>query len=184
MGLLGYRANRAAGCWTLVPNASIPESIFIWSVFTLLQGFVVIFDWFRHYCPLALRFWLVWRECLASFPGNSSALLQHGLAGERRWPSLTPRNTLCHGYFRWNYGLADARSGLVACLLLYGRVGIIISFIWLKVIHEPNNHPVNKKLEVHRRRRRADQYGSERRKAKSTVSVKWGFRSNSCRALV
>lgn len=71
-------------------------SIFIWSVFTLLQGFVDIFSGFGIIVALfTLRFWSVWRNRLLS--RATVALLQprsRRRRGERRWPSLTPRNTL------------------------------------------------------------------------------------------
>lgn len=71
-------------------------SIFIWSVFTLLQGFVDIFVVSALLSP-SLRFvsWSVWRNRLLS--RATVASLRPGSRrrrGERRWPSLTPRNTL------------------------------------------------------------------------------------------
>ncbi|MGU0172253.1 hypothetical protein ACVXG8_19185 [Escherichia coli] len=42
-----------------------------------------------------------------------------------------------------------------------GGLGIVISFIWLKVIHEPNQHPgKSERAGVYRRGWRADQYES------------------------
>lgn len=57
-----------------------------------------------------------------------------------------------------------------------GGLGIIISFIWLKVIHEPNNHPgVNKKeLEYIAEGGALINMDQKDTKAKVPFSVKWG----------
>lgn len=71
-------------------------SIFIWSVFTLLQGFVDIFSGFGIIVALFTLRFLVGLAESPSFQATV-ALLQPGSwrrRGERRWPSLTPRNTL------------------------------------------------------------------------------------------
>lgn len=71
-------------------------SIFIWSVFTLLQGFVDIFSGFGIIVALFTLRFLVGLAESPSFPGNSRIVAagSRRRRGERRWPSLTPRNTL------------------------------------------------------------------------------------------
>lgn len=51
-----------------------------------------------------------------------------------------------------------------------GGLGIVISFVWLKVIHDPNNHPgVNQKELDYIAEGGADQHGSEEQRAESAV---------------
>jgi hypothetical protein len=48
--------------------------------------------------------------------------------------------------FSWAYVIGQIPGGWSHVFFFMGGLGVIISFVWLKVIHEPNNHPgVNKK---------------------------------------
>ena len=99
-------------------------SIFIWSMFTLLQGFVDIFSGFGIIVALFTLRFLVGLAEAPSFPGNSRIVAAWFPAQERG----TDEVGWSHVFF------------------FMGGLGIVISFIWLKVIHEPNQHPgVNKK---------------------------------------
>ncbi|ESF67595.1 d-galactonate transporter [Salmonella enterica subsp. enterica serovar Paratyphi B str. SARA42] len=89
--------SRAAGCWTaLVPNASI-SGLFSFGQSSPCCRVLSISLVVSALLSPSLRFvsWLVWRNRLLS--RATVALLQPGSRrrrGERRWPSLTPRNTL------------------------------------------------------------------------------------------
>lgn len=71
-------------------------SIFIWSVFTLLQGFVDIFSGFGIIVALFTLRFLVGLAESPSFPGNSRIVAAWFPAQERGTAvaTLTPRNTL------------------------------------------------------------------------------------------
>ncbi len=71
-------------------------SIFIWSMFTLLQGFVDIFSGFGIIVALFTLRFLVGLAEAPSFPGNSRSSRpgSRRRRGERRWRFSTPRNTL------------------------------------------------------------------------------------------
>ncbi len=95
-GLMLSGRSLVAGCWTvLVQNASTSGRIFIWSMFTLLQGFVDIFSGFGIIVALFTLRFLVGLAEAPSFPATV-ALLRPGFRrrkGERRCRFLTPLNT-------------------------------------------------------------------------------------------
>ncbi len=133
-------------------------SIFIWSVFTLLQGFVDIFSGFGIIVALFTLRFLVGLAESPSFPGNSRIVAAWFPAQEGGTAGLTHEVGWSHVFF------------------FMGGLGIIISFIWLKVIHEPNNHPgVNKKeLEYIAEGGALINMDQKDTKAKVPFSVKWG----------
>ncbi len=99
-------------------------SIFIWSMFTLLQGFVDIFSGFGIIIALFTLRFLVGLAEAPSFPGNSRIVAAWFPAQERNGGShLQLGAILRDGDFRANHGLADARGGLVTRLLLHGWTG-------------------------------------------------------------
>ncbi|MBZ3655854.1 MFS transporter [Salmonella enterica subsp. enterica serovar Senftenberg] len=152
-------------------------SIFIWSVFTLLQGFVDIFSGFGIIVALfTLRFWLVWRNRLLS--RATVASLRHGsCAGEGTAVAIfNSAQYFATVIFAPIMGWLTHEVGWSHVFFFMGRLGIIISFIWLKVIHEPNNHPgVNKKeLEYIAEGGALINMDQKDTKAKVPFSVKWG----------
>lgn len=171
--------SRAAGCWTaLVPNASI-SGLFSFGQSSPCCRVLSISLVVSALLSPSLRFvsWSVWRNRLLS--RATVALLQPGSRrrrGERRWPSLTPRNTLPRLFFAPIMGWLTHEVGWSHVFFFMGGLGIIISFIWLKVIHEPNNHPgVNKKeLEYIAEGGALINMDQKDTKAKVPFSVKWG----------
>ncbi len=95
MGLC-YRADRAAGCWTaLVPNASI-SGLFSFGQSSPCCRVLSISLVVSALLSPSLRFVSGWSGGIAFFPGQQSHRCGTVPAQERerRWPSLTPRNTL------------------------------------------------------------------------------------------
>ncbi len=123
-------------------------SIFIWSLFTLLQGFVDIFSGFGIIVALfPLRF-LVGLAEAPSFPGNSR-IVAAWFPAQERGTAVAIFNSAQYFatvIFAPIMGWLTHEVGWSHVFFFMGGLGIVISFIWLKVIHEPNQHPgVNKK---------------------------------------
>ena len=123
-------------------------SIFIWSAFTLLQGFVDIFSGFGIIVALFTLRFLVGLAEAPSFPGNSR-IVAAWFPAQERGTAVAIFNSAQYFatvIFAPIMGWLTHEVGWSHVFFFMGGLGIVISFIWLKVIHEPNLHPgVNKK---------------------------------------
>ncbi|WP_342048244.1 MFS transporter [Bacillus sp. OTU530] len=118
-------------------------SLFLWSFFTLLQGFVGMFNAATAIVMLfALRFIVGLAEA-PSFPGNSQVAASWFPNDERATASavfsasaffaiivFSPFMSWVTQSFGWEY-----------VFIVMGALGIVIAFTWLKVIHNPKDHP-------------------------------------------
>ena len=180
-------------------------SIFIWSMFTLLQGFVDIFSGFGIIVALFTLRFLVGLAEAPSFPGNSRIVAAWFPAQERgtavsifnsaqyfatvifaAWFPAQERGTAVSIFNSAQYfatvifapimGWLTHEVGWSHVFFFMGGLGIVISFIWLKVIHEPNQHPgVNQKeLEYIAAGGALINMDQQNTKVKVPFSVKWG----------
>ncbi|MHA7845368.1 MFS transporter [Serratia sp. D1N4] len=118
-------------------------SIFIWSLFTLLQGFVDIFSGFGIVVALfALRF-LVGLAEAPSFPGNSRIVAAWFPAHERGTAVaiFNSAQYFATVIFAPIMGWLTHAVGWSHVFFFMGGLGIILSFVWLKVLHDPKDHP-------------------------------------------
>ncbi len=130
-----------------------------------LAGFVDIFSGFGIIIALFTLRFLVGLAEAPSFPGNSR-IVAAWFPAQERGTAVAIFNSAQYFatvIFAPIMGWLTHEVGWSHVFFFMGGLGIVISFVWLKVIHEPNQHPgVNKKRAgVHCRRRRADQHGSE-----------------------
>ena len=118
-------------------------SIFIWSLFTLLQGFVDIFHGFGIVVALfALRF-LVGLAESPSFPGNSR-IVAAWFPAQERGTAVSIFNSAQYFatvIFAPIMGWLTSEVGWSHVFFFMGGLGIVLSFIWLKVIYDPKDHP-------------------------------------------
>ncbi|RWR01765.1 glucarate transporter [[Pantoea] beijingensis] len=125
-------------------------SIFIWSLFTLLQGFVDIFNGAGIIAALfALRF-LVGLAESPSFPGNSR-IVAAWFPAQERGTAVAIFNSAQYFatvIFAPIMGWLTSQVGWAHVFWFMGGLGIILSFIWLKVIHDPVDHPGVNKAEL------------------------------------
>ncbi len=123
-------------------------SIFIWSMFTLLQGFVDIFSGFGIIIALFTLRFLVGLAESPSFPGNSR-IVAAWFPAQERGTAVSIFNSAQYFatvIFAPIMGWLTHEVGWSHVFFFMGGLGIVISFVWLKVIHDPNNHPgVNQK---------------------------------------
>ena len=118
-------------------------SIFIWSLFTLLQGLVDIFSGFGIVVALfALRF-LVGLAEAPSFPGNSRIVAAWFPAHERGTAVaiFNSAQYFATVIFAPIMGWLTHAIGWHYVFFFMGGGGIILSFVWLKVLHNPKDHP-------------------------------------------
>ncbi len=170
--------SRAAGCWTaLVPNASI-SGLFSFGQSSPCCRVLSISLVVSALLSPSLRFvsWAVWRNRLLS--RATVASLRPG-SRRRRGTAVAIFNSAQYFatvIFAPIMGWLTHEVGWSHVFFFMGGLGIIISFIWLKVIHEPNNHPgVNKKeLEYIAEGGALINMDQKDTKAKVPFSVKWG----------
>lgn len=153
-------------------------SIFIWSMFTLLQGFVDIFSGFGIIVALFTLRFLVGLAEAPSFPGNSR-IVAAWFPAQERGTAVAIFNSAQYFatvIFAPIMGWLTHEVGWSHVFFFMGGLGIIISFVWLKVIHEPNQHPgVNQKeLDYIAAGGALINMDQAAAKAKVPFSVKWG----------
>lgn len=118
-------------------------SLFAWSFFTLLQGFVGFFNATTAIVMLFVLRFIVGLAEAPSFPGNSLVAASWFPNDERATASsifsasaffaiivFTPFMSWITQSFGWEQ-----------VFIIMGLLGIVISFTWLKVIHSPKDHP-------------------------------------------
>lgn len=118
-------------------------SIFCWSMFTLLQGFVDIFSGYSMIVVLFLLRFLVGLAEAPSFPGNSR-IVAAWFPAQERGTAVAIFNSAQYFatvIFAPIMGFLTAAVGWAHVFWFMGGLGIIISFVWLKVIHSPTEHP-------------------------------------------
>ena len=118
-------------------------SIFTWSAFTLLQGAVgMLSGMWALVLLFSLRF-LVGLAEAPSFPGNSR-IVAAWFPAQERGTAVAVFNSAQYFatvIFAPIMGWLTHTLGWQFVFYFMGGFGIIVSFIWLKVIHNPKDHP-------------------------------------------
>jgi ACS family glucarate transporter-like MFS transporter len=142
-----YVAAQIPGGWMLDRFGSKSVyfwSIFIWSLFTLLQGSVGVLGagTVAVTALFTLRF-LVGLAEAPSFPANARIVAAWFPANERGTASsiFNSAQYFATVLFAPIMGWITFTFGWPYVFYFMGIVGILISFIWLKVIYSPKDHP-------------------------------------------
>ncbi|WP_446916441.1 MFS transporter, partial [Klebsiella pneumoniae] len=132
-------------------------SIFLWSLFTMLQGGVFIFKGMSLagivslsvFSLFALRFIVGLMESPA-FPGNGRLVSSWFPTRERGTASAVFNSAqyFATAIFAPILGWFTSSHGWHTSFLFMGIIGIIISLIWLRIIYEPSKHPSLSKNEL------------------------------------
>ncbi|MEB3767739.1 MFS transporter [Acinetobacter sp. MD2] len=126
-------------------------SIFIWSFFTLLQGFVHIFhDVSMIVVALFMLRFLVGLAESPSFPGNSRIVSTWFPAQERGTASaiFNSAQYFATVIFAPFMGWLIHQIHWQSVFWVMGSLGIGVAFIWLKVIYVPREHPKANQAEI------------------------------------
>jgi ACS family glucarate transporter-like MFS transporter len=118
-------------------------SIFVWSLFTILQGGVwIVGTAAAIYALFALRFMVGFAEA-PSFPANSRIVAAWFPANERGTASaiFNSAQYFATVLFAPIMGWITVTYGWPEVFYFMGAVGIVVSFIWLKVVYSPKEHP-------------------------------------------
>jgi len=118
-------------------------SIFIWSLFTILQGGVwIVGTAAAMYALFALRFMVGFAES-PSFPANSRIVAAWFPANERGTASaiFNSAQYFATVLFAPIMGWITVTYGWPKTFYFMGIVGIVVSLIWLRVVYSPKDHP-------------------------------------------
>ncbi|WP_058886902.1 MFS transporter, partial [Pseudomonas savastanoi] len=148
-----YVAGQIPGGWLLDRFGSkkvYTMSIFTWSLFTLLQGYVGEFGISTAIVALFMLRFLVGLAEAPSFPGNARIVAVWFPTAERGTASAifnsaqyfaTVLFAPLMGWIVYTYGWQHV-------FVVMGAVGILFSMIWMKVIYGPRNHPMINEAEL------------------------------------
>lgn len=118
-------------------------SIFLWSFFTILQGGVHFLGAaVAVYALFALRF-IVGAAESPSFPANARIVAAWFPANERGTASaiFNSAQYFATALFAPIMGAITQHLGWSYEFYFMGMVGIVVSFIWIKVLYSPTDHP-------------------------------------------
>lgn len=118
-------------------------SIFIWSLFTLLQGFVGIFSGAGIVISLFMLRFLVGLAESPSFPGNSR-IVAAWFPAQERGTAVSIFNSAQYFatvIFAPIMGWLTHAVGWSHVFFFMGGLGIVLSFVWQKSIHDPKDYP-------------------------------------------
>ena len=118
-------------------------SIFIWSMFTLLQGFVDIFSGFGIIVALFTLRFLVGLAEAPSFPGNSRIVAAWFPTKERGTASaiFNSAQYFSLALFSPLLGWLTFAWGWEHVFTVMGVIGFVLTALWIKLIHNPTDHP-------------------------------------------
>ncbi|MCO8170227.1 MFS transporter [Pseudomonas sp. 21LCFQ02] len=148
-----YVAGQIPGGWLLDRFGSkkvYALSIFTWSLFTLLQGYVGEFGMSTAVVALFMLRFLVGLAEAPSFPGNARIVAAWFPTSERGTASaiFNSAQYFATVLFAPLMGWIVYRFGWQHVFVVMGAAGIIFSGIWLKVIYSPRQHPMINEAEL------------------------------------
>ncbi|GGY84760.1 MFS transporter [Pseudoduganella plicata] len=118
-------------------------SIFLWSVFTLFQGWVGFFSGATAVAVLFGLRLLVGAAEAPSFPGNSRLTTSWFPTAERGTAAaiFNSAQYFATVLFAPLMGWLVHSFGWESVFFVMGGLGIVMALVWLKVIHGPRSHP-------------------------------------------
>jgi len=152
-------------------------SIFTWSLFTVLQGFV-------GYLPVAnaivalfmLRFLVGFAEA-PSFPGNARIVAAWFPTAERGTASaiFNSAQYFATVLFAPLMGWIVHSWGWEHVFVVMGGLGIVFSRVWLKLIYNPKEHPMISAGELEHIERNGGLVDMDKPRAAGNGGPKWGY---------
>jgi MFS transporter, ACS family, glucarate transporter len=154
-------------------------SIFIWSLFTVLQGgisFLTATAMSTVVVLFSLRFLVGFAEA-PSFPANGRIVAAWFPANERGTASAVFNSAQYFAtvLFAPIMGWITHNYGWPYVFYFMGAVGIVASFIWLKVIYEPKDHPSVNAAELDYLEKGGALVEMDTAKNAAAAGPKWGY---------
>jgi ACS family glucarate transporter-like MFS transporter len=148
-----YVLGQIPGGWLLDRFGSkrvYAASIFSWSVFTLLQGYIGEFTISTAVVLLFLLRFTVGLAEAPSFPGNARIVASWFPTKERGTASAVFNSAqyFATAVFAPLMGWIVYHFGWEHVFVVMGALGIVFSMIWMKVIYSPKDHPRANAAEV------------------------------------
>ena len=125
-------------------------SIFLWSFFTLLQGYIGVFGVASAVVVLFLLRFMVGLAEAPSFPGNARIVAAWFPTKERGTASaiFNSAQYFATVLFAPLMGWIVYTFGWQHVFVVMGALGILFSIVWMYVIHNPKDHPMANAAEI------------------------------------
>ncbi|WP_394559839.1 MFS transporter [Aquipseudomonas alcaligenes] len=141
-----YVIGQIPGGWLLDRFGSkrvYAAGIFIWSLFTMLQGFVGVMPMAWAVVTLFVMRFLVGFAEAPSFPGNARIVAAWFPTAERGTASaiFNSAQYFATALFAPLMGWIVHAFGWEHVFVVMGALGIVFSMIWMKTIYNPKDHP-------------------------------------------
>ena len=151
-------------------------SIFTWSAFTLLQGFVGYLPLANAVVALFLLRFLVGAAEAPSFPGNARIVAAWFPAAERGTASaiFNSAQYFATVLFAPLMGWIVHAFGWEHVFIVMGAFGVLFSLVWMKYIHNPKEHPMISAQELEHITRGGALVDMDSAQ-KASAGPKWGY---------
>ena len=125
-------------------------SIFLWSLFTLLQGYIGVFGIASAVTVLFLLRFMVGLAEAPSFPGNARIVAAWFPTKERGTASaiFNSAQYFATVLFAPLMGWIVYTFGWQHVFVVMGALGIVFSIVWMYIIHNPKEHPLANAAEI------------------------------------
>jgi ACS family glucarate transporter-like MFS transporter len=175
-----YVLGQVPGGWLLDRFGSkkvYAGSIFTWSFFTLLQGYIGEFGISTAVVLLFLLRFTVGLAEAPSFPGNARIVAAWFPTKERGTASaiFNSAQYFATALFAPLMGWIVYHFGWQHVFVVMGALGILVSLVWLKVIYSPKDHPMANAAEVQYIAQNGGLVDLDDRSKKQDSGPKWDY---------
>lgn len=175
-----YVLGQIPGGWLLDKFGSkrvYAASIFSWSLFTLLQGYIGEFGISTAIVLLFLLRFTVGLAEAPSFPGNARIVAAWFPTKERGTASaiFNSAQYFATALFAPLMGWIVYRFGWEHVFIVMGALGIVFSIVWMYVIHSPKDHPKANAAEISYIRDNGGLVDLDDRNVKKDGGPKWDY---------
>lgn len=125
-------------------------SLSLWSIFTLLQGFVAVFDGYGAVISLAVLLFFVGLAEAPSMPGNSRFIAAWFPSKERATAAAVFNSAQYFAtvIFAPIMGWLTMSMGWESIFIFMGLLGLLVTLVAARVIHNPLSHPKANAAEI------------------------------------
>ncbi|MCZ4248830.1 MFS transporter [Bacillus amyloliquefaciens] len=175
-----YVIGQLPGGWLLDRFGSkivITVSILFWSFFTLLQGAIGFFSAGTAIILLFILRFLVGFSEAPSFPGNGRVVASWFPSSERGTASAVFNSAQYFAIVIFSplMGWLTHVFGWHSVFVIMGAAGILLAFVWIKTVYEPNCHPKINQAELAYIEKGGGLISMDDRQMKTEKDSKWPY---------